>query len=175
MQTGPVRYLLEKTYTHSHTHTHTHTHTHKQPKAPATCTYWRMQNNCTTSDRFKRLVFQRCRLQLVVNVTKKNTLCKYATLYGYETVARWAIILHTPVLRHILCLKRMTQNQATRVSIHIQICVCIHAKAHLVPEEDDSEPSHSGIHLSTNMYMDIWLFIYMHILCNKKRTQNQTT
>jgi hypothetical protein len=51
-------------------------------------TYWRMQNNCTTSDRLKRFVFQRCRLLLVVNVQKKHTQCKYATLYGYETVAR---------------------------------------------------------------------------------------
>jgi hypothetical protein len=59
--------------------------------------YWRMQNNCTTSDRFKRFVFQRCRLLLVVNVQKKYSQCKYATLYGYETVARWSIILHTPV------------------------------------------------------------------------------
>ncbi len=59
--------------------------------------YWRMQNDCTTSDRFKRFVFQRCGLLLVVNVKKKHTECKYATLYGYETVARWAIILHTPV------------------------------------------------------------------------------
>jgi hypothetical protein len=50
--------------------------------------YWRMQNNCTTSDRFKRFVFQRCRLLLVVNVKKKYTQCKYATLYSYETVAR---------------------------------------------------------------------------------------
>jgi hypothetical protein len=30
-----------------------------------------MQNNCTTSDRFKRFVFQRCRLLLAVNVKKK--------------------------------------------------------------------------------------------------------
>ncbi len=59
-----------------------------------------MQNNCTTSDRFKRFVFQRCRLQLVVNVKKKYTKCKYATLHGYETVARWAITLHTPVLAY---------------------------------------------------------------------------
>jgi hypothetical protein len=42
--------------------------------------------------------FQRCRLLLVVNVKKKHTQCKYATLYGYETVARWANILHTPVI-----------------------------------------------------------------------------
>jgi hypothetical protein len=33
--------------------------------------YWRMQNNCTTSDRLERFVFQRCRLLLVVNVKKK--------------------------------------------------------------------------------------------------------
>jgi hypothetical protein len=50
--------------------------------------YWRMQNSCITSDRFKRFVFQLCRLLLVVNVEKKHTQCKYATLYGYETVAR---------------------------------------------------------------------------------------
>jgi hypothetical protein len=49
-------------------------------------TYWRMQNNCTTSDRLKRFVFQRCRLLLVVNVKKRHAQCKYATLYGYETV-----------------------------------------------------------------------------------------
>ncbi len=65
--------------------------------------YWRKQNNCTTSDRLKRFVFQRCRLLLVVNVKKKHTQkkytqCKYATLYGYETDARWAIILQAPVL-----------------------------------------------------------------------------
>jgi hypothetical protein len=52
------------------------------------CMYWRMQNNCTTSDSLKRFVFQRCRLLLVVNVKKKYTQCKYATLYGHETVAR---------------------------------------------------------------------------------------
>ncbi len=51
-------------------------------------TYWRMQNNCTTSDRLERFVFQRCRLLLVVNVKKKYAQCKYATLYGYGTVAR---------------------------------------------------------------------------------------
>ncbi len=50
--------------------------------------YWRIPNNCTASDRLKRFVFQRCRLLLVVNVTKKHSQCKYATLYGYETVAR---------------------------------------------------------------------------------------
>ncbi len=50
--------------------------------------YWRMQNNCATSDRLKRFVFQRCRLLLVVNVKQKHAQCKYATLYGYETVAR---------------------------------------------------------------------------------------
>jgi hypothetical protein len=61
--------------------------------------YWRMQNNCTASDRLKRFVFQRCRLLLVVNVKKKHAQCNYATLYGYETVARRAIILHTPVPR----------------------------------------------------------------------------
>ncbi len=89
--------------------------------------YWRMQNNCTTSDRLKRLFFQRCRLLLVVNVKKKahsvqicdtvrlwngrsmsnyfayaSTQSKYATLYGYETVARWALILHTPAVTLIL-------------------------------------------------------------------------
>jgi hypothetical protein len=51
-------------------------------------TYWRMQNNCTASDRFKRFFFQRCWLLLVVNVEKKHAQCKYAILYGYETVAR---------------------------------------------------------------------------------------
>ncbi len=62
--------------------------------------YWRMQNNCTTSYRLERFVFQLCRFLLVVNVKEKYTQCKYATLYGYETVARWgAIILHTPVER----------------------------------------------------------------------------
>ncbi len=66
-------------YAKLHTHVHTHAHTY---------TYWRMQNCCTTSDRLKRFVFQRCRLLLVVNVPKKHTQCKYATLYGYETVAR---------------------------------------------------------------------------------------
>jgi hypothetical protein len=60
-----------------------------------------MQNNCTTSDRLKRFVFQRCRLLLVVNVKNKHTQWKYATFYGYETVARWAIILHTPVRNFI--------------------------------------------------------------------------
>ncbi len=65
--------------------------------------YWRMQNNCTTSDRFRWFVFQRCRLLLVVKVEKKNTVtrCKYATLYGYETVAQRAIILQAPVPEHI--------------------------------------------------------------------------
>jgi hypothetical protein len=58
-----------------------------------------MQNNCTTSNRLKRFVFQPCRLMLVVNVKKKHTQCIYATLYGYETVTRWAIILHTPVFQ----------------------------------------------------------------------------
>ncbi len=47
--------------------------------------YWRMQNNCTTSDRLKRFFFQRCRLLLAVNVEKKHSQCKYATLYGCET------------------------------------------------------------------------------------------
>jgi hypothetical protein len=56
-----------------------------------------MQNNCTTSDRFRRVFFQRRRLLLVVNVKRKHTRCKYATLYGYETVARRAIILQAPV------------------------------------------------------------------------------
>ncbi len=56
-----------------------------------------MQNNGTTSDRLKQFVFQRCRLLLVVNVNKKHAQCTYATLYGYETVAWRAIILHTPV------------------------------------------------------------------------------
>ncbi len=45
--------------------------------------YWRMQNNCTTSDRFKRFVFQRCRPArwlLAVNVKKKHTQCKYADI-----------------------------------------------------------------------------------------------
>jgi hypothetical protein len=41
-----------------------------------------MQNNCTTSDRLKRFVFQRSRLLLVVNVKKKHAQCKCATLYG---------------------------------------------------------------------------------------------
>jgi hypothetical protein len=72
-------------------------HTKEDINAHSEETYWRMQNNCTTSDRLKRFVFQRCRLLLVVNVKKKHAQCKCATLYGYETVARWAIILHTPV------------------------------------------------------------------------------
>jgi hypothetical protein len=62
-----------------------------------------MQNNCTTSDRLKRFVFQRCSLLLVVNVQKKHAQCKYATLYGYETVARGAVILHTPVGQDYVC------------------------------------------------------------------------
>jgi hypothetical protein len=54
--------------------------------------YWRMQNICTTSDRLKRFVFQRCRLLLSVVIVEnlKSTplsQCKYATLYGYEAVA----------------------------------------------------------------------------------------
>ncbi len=96
-----------------------------------------MQNNCTTSDRFKRLVFQRCRLLLVVNVKKKHTQCKYATLYGYETVARWAIILHTPVpcweihVYMILYIRnpakmlgRMTYLTARQLYHDIYWCVC---------------------------------------------------
>ncbi len=84
---------------------HTYRHISRKYICRIHSTYWRMQNNCTTTDRFKRIVFQRCRLLLVVNAKKKYTRCKYATLYGYETVARRAIILHTPVhninTRHI--------------------------------------------------------------------------
>jgi hypothetical protein len=54
-----------------YTHIHTQIHAHK-----STPKYWRMRNNCTTSDCLKRFVFQRCRLLLVVNVTKKHTQCK---------------------------------------------------------------------------------------------------
>ncbi len=49
-----------------------------------------MQNNWTTSDRFRRFVFQRCRLLLAVNVKKKHTQCKYATLY--DTVVKRSLV-----------------------------------------------------------------------------------
>ncbi len=72
----------------------------------------------------KRFVFQRCgRLLLVVNVKKKHAQCKYATLYGYETVDRWAIILrHTPVWgpseskRNEILLPREESTQNTTVT-----------------------------------------------------------
>ncbi len=56
-----------------------------------------MQNNCTTSDRLKRFVFQRCRLLLIVNVKKSTLSANMRHCTVYETVARGAIILHTPV------------------------------------------------------------------------------
>ncbi len=89
-------HIYRHTQTHARTHTYKHrcyTYVHIIYVCICTCIqeytqYWRMQNNCTTSDRFKRFVFQRCRLLLVVNVKKKHTQCKFATLYGYETVAQ---------------------------------------------------------------------------------------
>ncbi len=86
-----------------------------------------MQNNCTTSDRLKRFVFQRCRLLLVVNVKKRHAQCKYATLYGYETVVRWAIILHTPVVTGACsiwnnCITLRFKGPATVSDVKIKWC-----------------------------------------------------
>jgi hypothetical protein len=65
---------LSYTYIHTYIHTHTHTYIHTYINGIwcFNLLYWRMQNNCTTSDRFKRSVFQRCRLLLVVNVKNKS-------------------------------------------------------------------------------------------------------
>jgi hypothetical protein len=75
------------------------------------------------SNRLKRFVFQRCRLLLVVNVQKKHAQCKYATLYGYETVARRAIILHTPVrkVRYIFTYIHMSQHTCAQTHTHVHI------------------------------------------------------
>ncbi len=55
-------------------------------------TYWSMQNNCTTSDRLKRFVFQRCRLLLVVNVTKKAhsvQVCDIVRLWNGRSMSNY--------------------------------------------------------------------------------------
>ncbi len=48
---------------------------------------------------------------LAVNVTKKHTRYKYVALYGYETVARRAIILQAPVWMYaFFCQREHTES-----------------------------------------------------------------
>jgi hypothetical protein len=65
----------------------------------------------------------------VVNVKKKHTQCKYATLCGYETVAQGAIILHTPVVLRsaiqtwLMLLFSITLNMYNYASACMRRCI----------------------------------------------------
>ncbi len=136
---------------------------------------------CITSDRFRRFVFQRCRLQLVVNVKKEHTRCKYATLYGNKTVARWAISLHTPVTAEhrkavstvltvsrsknglMWCMHEPSLNSFHCSRLHIH---CIHMMAHayitsyIHTLKEPSEVFHTRPH-RTIMYMHACMHTYI--------------
>jgi hypothetical protein len=63
----------------------------KIPKSYRYC-YWRMQNNCSSSNRFKRSVFQRCSLLLVVNVKKKAhsvQICDIVRLWNGRSMSHY--------------------------------------------------------------------------------------
>jgi hypothetical protein len=127
--------------------------------------YWRMQNNCTTSDRFKRFVFQRCRLLLVVNVKKKYTQCKYATLYGYETVARWAISFQT--CEQVIMLRH---THAHKTHKRASVCRGTHnLRTYSFKSVNVRTEMHT--HTYTHTYTHIRTYIHTHTQTHKLHTR----
>ncbi len=103
-----IQVLWTHIYTYIHTYTGTgvcRTHIYR---------YWRMQNYCTTSDRFKRFTFQLCRLLLVVNVKKKSTL---------SANMRHCTVMKRSLDEQLFC-KRQYITQHTHT--HIFICTQTH-------------------------------------------------
>jgi hypothetical protein len=102
---------------------------------PSLNTYWRMQNNCSSSDRF--ITVQCCILALSVlffNVYYKQ---QPATLKNkpFQTVARCAIILHTPVRVCNVCMYTIHYPGCTETGqgscMAVWNNVCMHACVHV--------------------------------------------
>jgi hypothetical protein len=91
--------------------------------------YWRSQNNCSSSDRF---ITVQCRI-FALSVLFCNVYYKQqpATLKNkpFQTVARCAIILHTPVLYHNCASEDSSMHNYMHAYIHLyksnHACICI--------------------------------------------------
>ncbi len=140
--------------THKHTYEHTYIHTHIQTWRrfwPAinylftirtgaasrptwlccysfTGTYWRMQNNCSSSDRF---ITVQCRIFALSVLFFENLLqavtCNAEKTKPFQTVARCAIILHTPVCMYV----RMYVSTYSFTGTHVCMYVCTYVNIYM--------------------------------------------
>ncbi len=144
-------------------------------------TYWRMQNNCTTSDRLKRFVFQRCRLLLVVNVKKKlSANMRHCTVMKRSLdeqlfCIRQYVDLH-PMFQHIYMHVCCIYMHVCCSSTHARMSVALFpARTQPMPKPKHLKgPSGSNKryiwHIHTHVHVCCFGFMQLHLsLCARLR------